>query len=187
MVTFYSSRKLSKLNKPDMRDTAGEVKTYSYRPHSQGQAKAGRPARIYIQQLCADTAYSLEDLPGVFEDRDVWRERVREIRAGGAAWWWWKVELATSVEGDQKAPFLIATTPKYKWRSYSIPSIAPHYYWSLPFWVFGMTRPVIESWYPGPLANTLIVRPLLWFGINIIGFFQGIETSILVETRFDTN
>ena len=30
---------------------------------SQGQAKAGRPARTYIQQLCADTGCSLEDLP----------------------------------------------------------------------------------------------------------------------------
>ena len=29
---------------------------------SHGQAKARRPARTYIQQLCADTWYSLEDL-----------------------------------------------------------------------------------------------------------------------------
>ena len=25
------------------------------------------------------------------------------------------------------------------------------------FWVFGMTRPGIESWFPGPLANTLTI------------------------------
>ena len=51
---------------------------------SHGQAKAGRPARTYMQQLYADTGYSLEDLPGAMDDRDRWWERVREIRAGGA-------------------------------------------------------------------------------------------------------
>ena len=51
---------------------------------SHGRAKAGRPARTYIQQLCADTGYSLEDLPGTMDDIDGWRERVREIYAGGA-------------------------------------------------------------------------------------------------------
>ena len=56
---------------------------------SHGQAKAGQPARTYIQQLCADTGYSLEDLPGAMDDRDGWRERVREIYAGSKTWWWW--------------------------------------------------------------------------------------------------
>ena len=50
---------------------------------SHGQAKAGRPARTYIQQLCADTGCSLEDQPEVMNDREEWRERVRDIRAGG--------------------------------------------------------------------------------------------------------
>ena len=49
----------------------------------QGRANAGRPARKYIQQLCVDTGYSLEDLPGAMDDREEWRERVREIYAGG--------------------------------------------------------------------------------------------------------
>ena len=56
---------------------------------SHGRAKAGRPAGIYIQQLCGDAGCSLEDLPGAMDDRDRWRERVREIRTGGATWWWW--------------------------------------------------------------------------------------------------
>ena len=47
------------------------------------RAKAGRPARIYIEQLCADTRCSLEDLPGAMDDRDGWRERVSNIRDGG--------------------------------------------------------------------------------------------------------
>ena len=54
-----------------------------------GQAKAGRPARTYIQQLCEDTGCNPEDLPEAMNDREKWRERVRDIRAGGTTWWWW--------------------------------------------------------------------------------------------------
>ena len=50
-----------------------------------GRAKAGRPARTYIQQLCEDTGCSPEDLP----DREKWRERARDTRASGTTWWWW--------------------------------------------------------------------------------------------------
>ena len=53
-----------------------------------GQAKAGRPARTYIQQLCEDTGCSAEDLPKAMNDREKWRERVRDIRASGTTWWW---------------------------------------------------------------------------------------------------
>ena len=54
-----------------------------------GQAKAGRPARTYIQQLCEDTGCNPEDLPEAMNDREKWREMVRDIRAGGTTWWWW--------------------------------------------------------------------------------------------------
>ena len=53
---------------------------------SHGRAKVGRPARTYIQQLCAGTECSPEDLP---DDREGWQERVRDIYAGGVKWWWW--------------------------------------------------------------------------------------------------
>ena len=56
---------------------------------SQGRAKAGRPARTYIQQLCVDTGCSPEDLPKAIDDREGWRERVRNNRADSATWWWW--------------------------------------------------------------------------------------------------
>ena len=46
-----------------------------------GRAKAGRPARTYIQQLCEDTGCCPEDLPRGMNDREEWRERVRDIRA----------------------------------------------------------------------------------------------------------
>ena len=71
--------------------------------------------------------------------------------------------LATVVEGDQKAPFSIATTPRCRGGRYSFPWIAPLY--SLPhiaeclgstiLKVFGMTRPGIEPRSPEPLTNTL--------------------------------
>ena len=47
------------------------------------RAKAGRPARTYIQQLCEDTGCCPEDLPEVMNDREKWRERIRDIRACG--------------------------------------------------------------------------------------------------------
>ena len=54
-----------------------------------GQAKAGRQARTYIQQLCEDTGCNPKDLPEVMNDREKWREMVKDIRAGGTSWWWW--------------------------------------------------------------------------------------------------
>ena len=54
-----------------------------------GRAKAGRPARTYIQQLCEDTGCSPEDLPKAMNDREKWRERVRDICAIRTTWWWW--------------------------------------------------------------------------------------------------
>ena len=54
-----------------------------------GQAKAGRPARTYIQQLCEDTGCSPEDLSEAMNDREKWQESVRDICASGMTWWWW--------------------------------------------------------------------------------------------------
>ena len=55
-----------------------------------GQAKAGWPARTYIQQLCEDTGCSPADLPEAMKDKEKWRERVRDILASGTTWWWWQ-------------------------------------------------------------------------------------------------
>ena len=54
---------------------------------SHGQARFGWPDRIYLKELCTDIGCSLEDLPGVMDDRNECWERVREIPACG--WWWW--------------------------------------------------------------------------------------------------
>ena len=53
---------------------------------SHGRAKVGRPARTYVQQLCAETGYSLEDRLGTMNERLRWRESVRE---GSTTWWWY--------------------------------------------------------------------------------------------------
>ena len=62
-----------------------------------GQAKAGGPARTYIEQLCEDTGCNPEDLPGAMNDREKWREMVRDIRASGTIWWWWYIHICMSM------------------------------------------------------------------------------------------
>ena len=56
---------------------------------SHGRAKTRRPAQTYIQQLCANTGCNPEDLPKAMDDKEGWRERVRNICADSATWWWW--------------------------------------------------------------------------------------------------
>ena len=85
-ATCLLSRKLFKLDEPDMQDTAGEVLLWT---PTHGRAKAGRPARKYIQQLCEDTGCCPEYLPRAMNDREKWRERFRDIRATSTTWWWW--------------------------------------------------------------------------------------------------
>ena len=55
---------------------------------SHGQAKPGQPAWTYIQQLCEDMGCSPGDLPEAMNNREGWRERVRDIRANGTTRWW---------------------------------------------------------------------------------------------------
>ena len=69
-----------------MQDTAGEsghelIRDVLLWTPTHGSAKAGRPARTYIQQLCDDTRCCPEDLLWVMNDREKWRQRVRDIRA----------------------------------------------------------------------------------------------------------
>ena len=60
-----------------------------------GRGKVGRPARKYIPQLCEDTGCRPEDQPEAMNDMEKWRERVRDIHAGGTTWWWWLVNTKT--------------------------------------------------------------------------------------------
>ena len=89
------SRKLYKLDEPDTQDTAGEARTnssvmyYYGPPHMAKQKQDDQLEHTYIQQLCEDTGCNPEDLPKAMNDREKWRERVRDIRAGSTTWWWW--------------------------------------------------------------------------------------------------
>ena len=56
-------------------------------------AKAGRPAKTYIQQLCADTGCIPEDRPEEMDDREGCREMVRDIHADSVTWWWWYIYI----------------------------------------------------------------------------------------------
>ena len=71
------------------------------------QAKAGRPARTYIQQLCEDTVCSPEDLPEAMNDREKWRERVRDIRAGGTTRWWMMKDNCYSKVEKRSLPYYL--------------------------------------------------------------------------------
>ena len=69
-----------------MQDTSGEVGTsslvmYSYGPLHMANQKQG-------DQLCEDTGCSPEDLPKAINDREGWRERVKDIHADGTTRWW---------------------------------------------------------------------------------------------------
>ena len=68
-----------------------------------------------------------------------------------------KVKLATVIEGDQKAPFSIATIQRCRGGRYSFPWIAP---------LYSRYAPYNEPRFPGPLANTLPTRPMI---ISAIG------------------
>ena len=54
-----------------------------------GRDSFSRLWRTYLHQLCTDTGWRLEDLLGGINDRDVWTERIGEIRAVSVNWWWW--------------------------------------------------------------------------------------------------
>ena len=71
-----------------------------------GRAKAGRPARTYIQQLCEDTGCCPEDLPRAMNDREEWRERVRDIRAASTIWWWWSTVTSSRVSVPRRVKTL---------------------------------------------------------------------------------
>ena len=88
-----------------------------------GRAKAGRPARTYIQQLCEDTGCCPEDLPRAMNDREEWRERVRDIRAASTIWWWWWwyiPETPCTIILNVKRRIILSAKNYDRWMSISI-------------------------------------------------------------------
>ena len=73
---------------------------------SHGWAKAGQPARTYIKQLCVDMRCNPEDLSEAIDDREGWRETVRDIRADCTMWWWNTPILKLLIYMNNKDDFL---------------------------------------------------------------------------------
>ena len=77
-----------------------------------------------------------------------------------------KVKLVTIVEGNPKAPFSIATTPRCRGGHYSFPGLL--YFTLDPYLIMlsvkqrGIKYHFLSLWYDstGPLANTLTARPM---------------------------
>ena len=88
---YLPSRKLSKLEEPDMQDTAGEAGTISQVMFYYGPLHMAQQA--YIQQLCEDTGCSPEDLPEAMNNSEEKRKKIRDIRASGMTWWWWYMHI----------------------------------------------------------------------------------------------
>ena len=69
---------------------------------SYGRAKAGRPARTYIQQICKDTGCSPGDILEAMNDEEGWWESVRDIRANGTTRWWDDIYIYISLRKTKK-------------------------------------------------------------------------------------
>ena len=91
-ATCFPSRKLSKLDKPDMQDNAGEAEAYKWctpmDTHIWPDKSRSSSSNIHSAAMWG-LGCSPEDLPEVVSDREKWRERVWDIRASGMTWWWW--------------------------------------------------------------------------------------------------
>ena len=80
-----------------------------------GCAKAGRPARTYIQQLCEDTG-----MVNLKTCRRRWMigrsgERgVRDICAGGATWWWWWWCVIKAMKNQLETEYFFLTSKYYE-------------------------------------------------------------------------
>ena len=92
-ATYHSSRKLSKLDEPDKRDTAGVVGTSSrvmyfcWLLHMDGQRQDDQLEPTYSSSV------PMRDV-ALRPCRKQWTigracERVRDIHADGVTWWWW--------------------------------------------------------------------------------------------------
>ena len=95
---------------------------------SHRRAKAGRPARTYIQQHCADTGCSPEDLPEAIDDRERWWERVRDIRADTVTWWWWLLFITNNLIKHQKFVYTLLNdqTVLFQTSQFSISNLFAH-------------------------------------------------------------
>ena len=81
-ATCLPSRKLSKLDDLDMQVTAGQAGTSSYVMYSYGPPHmAGQKQDDQLEHTSSSYGLGPKDLSEAMNDREKWRERVRDIRA----------------------------------------------------------------------------------------------------------
>ena len=68
-------------------------------PHIWPSKSRMTSSNIYTA-LCEDTGCSSEDLSEAMNDREKWRERVRDIHASGMTWWWFLYCYLPCVQQD---------------------------------------------------------------------------------------
>ena len=83
---FNYKIKLSKLDEPDMQDTAGEARTssevmYSYGPPHMAEQKQDDQLKHTYSSYVRIWDVAPEDLPEAMNDREKWRERIRDSHA----------------------------------------------------------------------------------------------------------
>ena len=77
-----------------MQDTAEEVRTNSLVMYSSGSLYTDDQRQKDQLELIYSSYVTIRDValktcPEAMDDREKWRERVRDIRANGVTWWWW--------------------------------------------------------------------------------------------------
>ena len=93
-ATNNPSRKLSKLDEPDTQDTVGEVGTSSWVMYSRGPLHMDEQRQDVQFEPTYSSSVSIRDVAWricrkEMDDRKVWRETIRYIRADSVTWWWW--------------------------------------------------------------------------------------------------
>ena len=90
-ATCLPSRKLYKLDEPESR-TLLEKQGRAHKwctpmdPHIWLSKSRTTSSNLHTAAMWGCNP---EDLPEAMNNREKWRERVRDIRAGGTTWWWW--------------------------------------------------------------------------------------------------
>ena len=92
-ATYFPPRKLSKFDEPDMQGTAGKQgQAYKWcsnmDPLTWPSKSRATCSNLHSTALWG-YGYSPEDMLEAMNDREKWRERVRDIHASGMTWWWW--------------------------------------------------------------------------------------------------
>ena len=93
-ATYHPSRKLSKLDKPDMQDTTGEVRTNLWMTYFCGLLHIDKQRQDDQLEAIDNSSVLIQDVDLKTYQKRWTREKgggrgIREIHADGTRWWWW--------------------------------------------------------------------------------------------------